>query len=205
VGDAWYGYVPTFKKHQFINHREQPSDLPPPEAAEETQDYRGQPLRRVDDASGTREARDMGMPGGKGKEGEVGREGGTPAAVASPPIINKPKIVLTFPTDGEPGAWTLLDTQVSEWQAAYPDLNIMAQCREALVWANVNPNKRKTAGGMPRFLVSWFNRSKNRQERPAAADTRPALVEKPPPYYRTLPTKAEGDAAFRASLRAAGK
>jgi hypothetical protein len=178
VGDAWYGYVPTFKKHQFINHREQPSDLPSPEGACETQDYRDQPLRRVDDASATREARVTGMPGGKGREGEVGKEGDTrETAATNPPIIARTKIVLTFPTDGDPGAWTLLDAQVQEWQAAYPSLDIMAQCREALVWVTANPGKRKKATGMPRFLVNWFNRSKTAPIPFPTATSKPAATQ----------------------------
>jgi hypothetical protein len=174
VGDAWYGYVPTFKKHQFINHREQPSDLPDPATADETQDYRDQPLRRVDDASGTRGARDMGMPGGKGREGEVGKEGDRPTTA---PIINRSKIVLTFPTDGDPSAWMLLESQVDDWQAAYPALDVLGECRSALVWVQANPGKRKKAAGMPRFLVNWFNRSKTAPIPFPTATSKPAATQ----------------------------
>lgn len=60
------GLIPTFTKHQVINNRETPSDLPAPPA---DLDMTGGPTRtptrdpRVDDASGTRAQ-------GKGKEGK---------------------------------------------------------------------------------------------------------------------------------------
>lgn len=89
VGNEWFGWIPTFLKHQVINNRESASDLPSYEDAEEVLDNRNQqPTSRdalVDDASMTREVRAQAE--GKGREGKEGREeyaGLTPAA--SPPV-----------------------------------------------------------------------------------------------------------------------
>lgn len=81
VGREWYGWLPTFRKHQSINNKEPPSSLPSIEDAEEVEDFRNQqhadatPTReqRDDDACATREQRVGGDASleGKGREGEV--------------------------------------------------------------------------------------------------------------------------------------
>nr|PZN74899.1 MAG: hypothetical protein DIU56_17230 [Pseudomonadota bacterium] len=83
VGNAWYGWIPTFKKHQVINPREAASTLPGIDEADEVIDYRNQTLidasgtreARVDDASPTRHVHARGErkgKEGKGKEGNMG-------------------------------------------------------------------------------------------------------------------------------------
>ena len=70
VGDACFGWIPSFKKHQVINNRESQSALPDPEGnIEET------PINTEEsDASATREPRDdhACLKEGKGKEGKEG-------------------------------------------------------------------------------------------------------------------------------------
>lgn len=80
VGREWYGWIPTFTKHQSINNKEPPGSLPHVEEAEEVTDLRSQqvtdatPTRepRDDDASGTRDQRVGGHAPleGKGREGK---------------------------------------------------------------------------------------------------------------------------------------
>jgi hypothetical protein len=78
VGDEWYGWIPTWRKHQAVNNRETDSTLPSVDDADEVIDYRNQKpalasvtrLSRVVDASRTREARDT-----RGREGEGKGEG----------------------------------------------------------------------------------------------------------------------------------
>jgi hypothetical protein len=72
VNDAWFGFIPSFSKHQVINNRESDSVLPGFE--ENTA------ITEEIDASGTREARDdhAGQGEGKGREGNKegkGKEG----------------------------------------------------------------------------------------------------------------------------------
>lgn len=68
----------------------------------------------------------------------------------------------TFKTVGKPESWILTTGRIDEWQAAYPNLDVRSQCRMALAWLDANPIKRKTASGMPRFLVNWLNNATNR-------------------------------------------
>ena len=70
--------------------------------------------------------------------------------------------ILTYPTNGKPNEWHLTQAHVDDWETLYPSLDILAECRKALAWVRANPSKRKTASGMPRTLVSWFNRANDR-------------------------------------------
>lgn len=69
-------------------------------------------------------------------------------------------IVLAFPVVGVDGpTWHLRQALLDHWQQLYPDLDVAAQARQMLAWLEQNPTKRKTAGGMGRALVAWFNRA----------------------------------------------
>lgn len=69
---------------------------------------------------------------------------------------------LVFPTDGHAREWALTEGQVLDWQGLYPNLDVREQARQALAWVLAKPSNRKTARGMPAFLVNWLNRSTNR-------------------------------------------
>jgi len=74
VGRDWYGWIPTFAKHQAINNKERPSDIPSIDDADEIE----QVNQHHDDAMPTREPRVKdAIPEALGKEqGEgKGREG----------------------------------------------------------------------------------------------------------------------------------
>lgn len=76
-------------------------------------------------------------------------------AASEPPL-------LTFPTVGTGAkSWALTASRLAQWREAYPGLDVMAECRKALAWCDANPTKRKTASGMPAFLVTWLNKSTN--------------------------------------------
>jgi len=97
VGMADFGSIPSFPRHQVVNHRESASILPPPpETIEEI------------DPSATREPRVQGTPGGKGKEGK-GKEGKDSShadaslpSIASSTTTPQPAV----PLSGEASSWT---------------------------------------------------------------------------------------------------
>lgn len=100
--------------------------------------------------------------------------------------------VLSFSVIGVgPSTWVLTEAQVTKWQSAYPSLDIVQECRKALAWLDAKPTRRKTHGGMPVFLVNWFNRSVERGggQRPAAA--RPGWERKPSAPARACPHVVE--------------
>jgi hypothetical protein len=71
--------------------------------------------------------------------------------------------VVTFPVVGKGGPWwRLREDQIAEWRALYPNVDVIAEARKALGWLRANPDRRKTARGMAKFLVNWLNRSVDR-------------------------------------------
>lgn len=70
--------------------------------------------------------------------------------------------VLVFPCDGKPPTWDLVESQLAQWRALYPSLDVDAECRKAYAWVLADAANRKTSRGMLRFLVGWLNRNQNR-------------------------------------------
>lgn len=58
-----------------------------------------------------------------------------------------------------PPLWVATIPQLTDWQKDFRHLDIEAECRHARQWCIANPGKRKTAKGMPRFLLGWFLRA----------------------------------------------
>jgi hypothetical protein len=95
VKGEWYGWIPTFTKHQVINNREAPSTIP----SIDESDLEDQPLdacstrestgdAHVDDACPTREVHAQ-VEGRKGKEGKgKGREGKDASLTRDPRALN---------------------------------------------------------------------------------------------------------------------
>lgn len=66
--------------------------------------------------------------------------------------------VLTFKTVGDVKLWHLTQSQIQEWDALFPAMDILACCREAWAWVDAKPSNRKTASGMKSFLTKWITR-----------------------------------------------
>lgn len=90
--------------------------------------------------------------------------------------------VMEFPCVGQESVWALSPTQLGEWVTAYSTLDVLAECGKAREWLLANGNRRKTSGGMPRFLVNWLNR---------AVDRRGPVSERRQPERRTEPSSYE--------------
>lgn len=71
------------------------------------------------------------------------------AKIASP-------VILRYPCQGKIAEWCLTEAQVEEWQRLYPGLDILQCCRSALAY--IAAGEMKTARGMARYLVGWFDR-----------------------------------------------
>jgi len=66
--------------------------------------------------------------------------------------------ILTFGCTGKVREWNLTQIKLNEWKETFDTINVLAQCKVARQWLLDNPQKRKTAAGMTRFLGSWFSR-----------------------------------------------
>ena len=84
-----------------------------------------------------------------------------PAAPRPSPEPDASPVVLTFPCTGPVKAYDLTQAQVARWQSLFETVDVPHECRMALAWIEANPTKRKTAGGMPKFLTSWLTRATN--------------------------------------------
>jgi hypothetical protein len=101
------------------------------------------------------------------------------------------EILLTFPTVGTGGdSWPLHASRLDEWRAAFPGIDTLAEARKALAWIHANPKKRKTAGGMPKFLVNWLGRAQNDTGRTGTANG-PYRGPSTHPGYDRLPGQPE--------------
>lgn len=116
-----------------------------------------------------------GKMGGRPQKKSRGKAGGLPnessaTSTASSSSSSKKNVqekegsapLLEFRTVGDATTWGLPQERVTDWQEAYPNIDVLAQCRRAQKWLDANPGKRKTPVGMPRFLVNWLNNAVDR-------------------------------------------
>lgn len=47
------------------------------------------------------------------------------------------------------------------WKEAYPAVNIGQEMKRIAVWLDANPTKRKTSGGMKRFITTWLGKAQD--------------------------------------------
>lgn len=75
------------------------------------------------------------------------------------------KAILVFPTvrGGRNGGstWSLVASDLQLLRDGFPGVNVLAECKQALVWAVANPTKQKTASGMLSFLNRWMAKVQN--------------------------------------------
>ncbi len=57
-------------------------------------------------------------------------------------------------------SWQLPIGKLEEYRRAYSGIDIESELQKAGQWLIDNPAKRKTAGGMPKFLNGWLGRAK---------------------------------------------
>jgi hypothetical protein len=185
AGKAYIAIKPSsWQKHQFIRSNESESGIPPPDdhavvyASLGSDEGLGQALRRKDPenqalAEMVAKRRQEAPLIGKGKEGNgrERKERSSEPLTRSEPADDSP-IVLTFPTVGPKGpTWELRQRQLDGWRGLYPGVEVLAEAQKALAWLQAHPGRRKTVGGMPAFLVNWFNRVTDRSRPFGAAGT----------------------------------
>lgn len=81
----------------------------------------------------------------------------TPDGDAEPAVFNLP--TNKYNTSGE--SYLITESQVDEWAEAFPACNIMGELKQMKVWLDANKSKRKTHGGMGKFVANWLSRTQN--------------------------------------------
>ena len=68
--------------------------------------------------------------------------------------------VLTLPLNGG-SEYAISQAQVDQWQALYPAVDVLQQLRNMKGWLLSNPQRRKTKGGVSRFITGWLSREQD--------------------------------------------
>lgn len=73
-------------------------------------------------------------------------------------------IVMKFPVirkDDGPNEWGLRKSLKDRLAKTYPAVNVDAELEKSLTWLITNPQRMKTASGMPKYLNGWMERKQN--------------------------------------------
>lgn len=84
-------------------------------------------------------------------------------------------VAASLPCAGSARSYGVTLDQIASWQQAYPGVDVLAEVGKARVWLEANPTRRKTHGGMARFLVSWLGRAQDQPRQGKQQQSRPDL------------------------------
>ena len=77
-----------------------------------------------------------------------------PQAADAPPVISLPLNDGTF--------FDVSDSDRTKWSQLYPNVDVLQQLRNMAGWCDANPTKRKTRGGIKRFIAAWLAREQDK-------------------------------------------
>ena len=113
-------------------------------------------------------------------------------------------VFCVFPVSGEPEEWALTRGKLREYHRLYgKQIDVGQEARAARQWAVDNPQKRKTAGGMPGFLGRWMRRAVDSgsgarprgKPRKAKAPDRPEWMERRERLRQRYPNATQAELA----------
>lgn len=77
-----------------------------------------------------------------------------PQAADAPPVISLPLNDGTF--------FDVSENDRAKWSQLYPNVDVLQQLRNMAGWCDANPVKRKTRGGIKRFITAWLAREQDK-------------------------------------------
>lgn len=77
-----------------------------------------------------------------------------PQAADAPPVISLPLNDGTF--------FDVSENDRAKWSQLYPNVDVLQQIRNMAGWCDANPTKRKTRGGIKRFITAWLAREQDK-------------------------------------------
>lgn len=77
-----------------------------------------------------------------------------PQAADAPPVIFLPLNDGTF--------FDVSENDRTKWSQLYPNVDVLQQLRNMAGWCDANPTKRKTRGGIKRFITAWLAREQDK-------------------------------------------
>lgn len=77
-----------------------------------------------------------------------------PQAADAPPVISLPLNDGTF--------FDVSENDRAKWSQLYPNVDVLQQLRNMAGWCDANPARRKTRGGIKRFITAWLAREQDK-------------------------------------------
>ena len=68
--------------------------------------------------------------------------------------------------------WFPQENDIEKWKLAYQNVDIEQELKNMDCWLDANPQKRKTARGMNRFVNSWLSRTNQNNKQTKNNSTR---------------------------------
>ena len=89
---------------------------------------------------------------------------GTPPDPPKPSKSSSPVVISILLNDKT--EYQITEDDVAAWKDLYPAVDVMQELRKMKGWADANPTKRKTRGGIKRFINGWLAKEQDKYHGP---------------------------------------
>ena len=86
---------------------------------------------------------------------------------------------IKLPVRGGPDH-VVCEVEIKMLQDAYPGVDVVGELKKMAVWSRANPQRKKTARGINRFIASWLSRQPAQKPVAYAAAHKPFEVDDKP-------------------------
>jgi hypothetical protein len=180
VGDNAYLEIQKWSDHQRIDH---PGKSKFPSPAESL----GHSRKKVRDPRKNSPRTKEGIKD-QGEEGTKEGDSAEPSALA-PPVIRLPTNRFNSNSEEVP----VSQAQVDDYAETFPAVDVPQQLREMRRWLIDHPDRRKTAGGMAKFINTWLSREQDKGNGTAGKPEQRSFAER---KFDALKGGAAGAAAM---------
>lgn len=97
--------------------------------------------------------------------------------------IGSSQTVIKIPLNVSGKLHEIFESDVAEYSKLYPAVDVMQQLRNMVGWCNANPTKRKTKGGIKRFINAWLAKEQDRGGSRLVQQATQSGNQKPIPEY----------------------
>lgn len=61
------------------------------------------------------------------------------------------------------GFYEITESQINTWNAIYPNVDVKQSLKDIQCFFETNPQQRKTANGLLKYINGWLNHENNKQ------------------------------------------